>query len=265
MVSAMIVQASQGGWEAAGHANAFGWTSALGAAGLVLLVLAFALLVVRALVQRRRYRAVDVLTESELAGLREALAAAERRTVGEIVAVVLERSDRHPAAEWIAALLFALAGSALLAAWLPWDRPGWLLLCQLGLGLVGFLTARALPGFKRAFVSEARATEMTEEQALQEFYGQGLHRTEERTGVLLFVSLFERRAVVLGDEGIDRLVGAEHWQRTDEAILAGVRAGSLHDGLLAGIRACADVLAEHFPWREGDRNEVPDRIVVRRE
>ena len=52
---------------------------------------------------------------------------------------------------------------------------------------------------------------------------------------------------------------------TDHAILESIAAGSLRDGVIAGVRSAADVLAEHFPWEEGDRNEVPDRVVVRRE
>ena len=64
--------------------------------------------------------------------------------------------------------------------------------------------------------------------------------------------------VVLGDAGIDERVSEDHWRSTDEAILKGVATGSLADGLVGGIRACGAVLAEHFPWKQGDRNEVPD-------
>ena len=82
--------------------------------------------------------------------------------------------------------------------------------------------------------------------------------------MLLFVSLFERRVIVLGDEGIDAVVDAGQWERTDAAILEGIAKGQLCDGLLAGITSVGDVLEEKFPWREGDRNEIPDRVVVRR-
>ena len=161
--------------------------------------------------------------------------------------------------------LMLLLGSALLAAWLPWDRPTLFFVCQLGLGCVGFLAARWVPGFKRSFVSEARADEMAREQALQEFYAHGLHRTEAATGVLLFVSLLERRIIVLGDEGIDAKLDASHWEATDKAVLEGIGSGSLKDGLAAGIRRTADVLAEHFPGEHGDRDEVPNHVIVRAE
>ena len=106
---------------------------------------------------------------------------------------------------------------------------------------------------------------MAEEQAFQEFYRHGLHRTEAGTGVLLFVSLLERRVIVMGDSGIDAVVRPEDWERTDRIILEGVRSGSLRAGLVKGIESAAQLLEEHFPWTDGDRNEIPDRVIVRRE
>ena len=122
-----------------------------------------------------------------------------------------------------------------------------------------------MPGFKRVFIFEDRATAVAEEQAFQEFYANGLHKTEAATGVLLFVSVLEHRVIIMADEGIDSKVGAEFWANTDDAILDGIRHGSLRDGLVSGIERAGERLAEFFPWREGDRNEIPDRVIVRRE
>jgi putative membrane protein len=158
-----------------------------------------------------------------------------------------------------------LVGSALTAAWLPWDSPALVLLAQLAMGMVGFGLAAMLPDFKRLFIFSDRATSVAEEQAFQEFYANGLHKTEAATGVLLFVSLLEHRVVILADEGIDGKVDAEFWADTDDAILAGIRAGSLRDGLVAGVHRAGELLSEQFPWREGDRNEIPDRLIVRRQ
>jgi putative membrane protein len=253
------------GWGAGGHALPFDpWTLA-GRIGAAVFVLVLVWIVVRALVQHARYRAVGTLNAADVDAVRAALARAEKRTVGEILPVVVERSDPHPGAEWLAALSFLLAGSSLLMAWLPWRQPAALLLAQLAIGALGFGLARALPGLKRLFLDETRATAVAEEQALQEFYRHGLHRTQAATGVLLFVSLFERRAIVLADEGIDRRVAADFWAETDRAVLDGIRRGSLRDGLIAGIERVGERLAEQFPWGEGDRDEIPDRVVVRRE
>jgi putative membrane protein len=221
-------------------------------------------LVLRAIARSRRYRAVAVLGAGAQEALRKEIRDAESRTVGEIVPVVLERSDRYPGAVWLAALCTMLLGSALLERHLPWSEPHWLLLCQLGLGAFGFLLASLLPDLQRLFVTEARASEMASEQAIQEFHLLGLSETRERTGVLIFVSLFEHRVVVLGDAGIHAKVGNAHWKRTSDAVLDGIRRGSPADGLGAGVRACGEVLAEHFPRTPGDRNEIVDRLIVRK-
>ena len=252
-----LLAGSQGGWLPE-------WLVALGRFGPHVLAAWAALLVVRALLRQQRYRAGRALDESDRAAVRAALVAAESRTSGEIVPVVLERSDSHPDARWIVALGALLLGTALLSSRLPWDVPPLLLACQAALGALGWLLAWLLPDLQRLVVSEARATHVAEEQAALEFHRQGLTRTRDATGVLLFVSLLERRVIVLGDAGIHARVGDEHWTATTRAVLDGIARGSLRDGLVAGIERCGAVLAEHFPLRPGDRNELADRLVVRR-
>jgi len=260
MVSPIFLQAAD--WTA-GHAGPGGLPLWLGRASLALLVGGFAFLVLRAVLQRKRYRAAGVLSEADLTALREAVAAVERRTVGEVLPVVLERSDPHPGALWLAAFLSSLVGTAALVPWLPWNHPELLLVTQIGLGALGYACAWLLPGFQRVFVRESRASEVAEEQAFQEFHRHDLTRTEARTGVLLFVSLFERRVLVLADEGIHARVAPDVWKQANDAVLAGIRRGSLRDGLQEGIRRTGEILAREFPVAEGDRNEIPDRVIVR--
>lgn len=258
LLSILLQDERQGSWLP-------GWAAQLALYGPLLLVALVVAALLRHLIRHRRYDARSVLDHDSRAAVRDALAAAEKRTEGEIVPVVLERSDRHPEACWLAALVALLLGSALLASWLPWQQPALLLAFQVAAGAVGWLLARFLPDLRRTFVSEARATEVAEEQAVQEFHRHGLHKTKRATGVLLFVSLFERRVIVLGDEGIHAKVGDDHWKSTTKAVLDGIAAGSLRQGLLAGIERCGAVLADHFPAQRHDVNELPDRLIVRRE
>lgn len=221
--------------------------------------------VLRALLRKRRYSAVGTLSEDDGRIVRGAITRAEKKTVGEILPVVVERSDPHPGANWLAALCCMLIGSALTTAWLPWDSPALVLLLQLSMGAVGFGLAAMLPDFKRLFISSNRAISVAEEQAFQEFYANGLHKTEAATGVLIFVSLLEHRVIVMADAGINDKVDDNFWAETDSLILQGIDRGSLRDGLVAGIDHAGDCLAEFFPWVDGDRNEIPDRLIVRRE
>ena len=252
-------------WDAVGHTIRDAWLEIVGRFGAWALALIFLTLLVRAFLRRHRYRAVDVLDTDDLAAVQAALTETESKTVGEILPVVVERSDRHPAAHWIAALVTVLLTSSLLTTRLPWDRPELLMLCQLAFGAFGYLASLLLPDFQRAFVRERRATEMAEEQAFQEFYGYGLHQTEHKTGVLLFVSLLEHRVIVMADEGINAKVDNEQWKRVDEAILEGIIGGSLRAGLTAGIAMVGRVLDEHFGEYVDKRNEIQDRVIIRRE
>jgi putative membrane protein len=251
----------EGGWTGEGVA----WWQSFAGLGPWLLLAVVLVVLVRAFLRRDRYRAVDVLDDAAMDRVHEAIRQAELHTVGEVVPVVVERSDPHPGAAWVAAFWGLLVGSTLLVGVLPWNQPMLLLACQLGLGALGFGVARALPDVSRLFISERRATEVCEEQAMVEFHRLGLRDTEAATGVLVFVSLFEHRVVVLGDTGIDAVLDEQHWVAVTEAALAGIVAGDLGRGLSDAVEACGAALSGHFPWADGDRNELPDRLIVRRQ
>ncbi len=253
------------GWVPSGPQVAGDLWQTMGLVGGAIFAALLLFFVLRALFRQGRYRVVKSFTEEERRAVQDAVVAAEKKTVGEILPVVVERSDPHPGADWLAALCFLLVGSGLLASWLPWEHPVLLLLSQLAMGALGFGLVRLLPDLKRLFIFGDRASAVAEEQAFQEFYANGLHKTEAATGVLLFVSLLEHRVIILADEGINSKVDADFWAGTDEVILEGVRNGSLRDGLVAGIQRTGERLSELFPWQEGDRNEIPDRVIVRRE
>jgi putative membrane protein len=250
-------------WSAAGHAT-------LEAADRIVLWLGIAaasillLLVVRAVLLRKRYRAVGALTSGEEAAIRSRIGEVEKTTAGELVVVILEESDAHPQAHWLAALLSGLASYMLVAGAGLDEHPSAALAALFGGGALGWILAVVLPGFRRVFVTPGRAEAMAEEQALQEFANLGVHRTEGRTGVLLLVSLFERAVIVLADDGVHRKVGPEAWIEADRKVLEGIRAGSPANGLLAGMDTIAGVLERHCPRKEAERNELPDHLIIRK-
>ncbi|MBK6938761.1 MAG: hypothetical protein IPH13_00950 [Planctomycetes bacterium] len=263
--AALLALADQPVWGAPAHAATTPWwlLYCVICRGIVLTMLGFLLL--RALIRHRRYNALDQVRAADVDELTDVVRAAERRTSGEIVVVVLERSDRFPGANWLAGFVFFVAGTVTAMPWLPWHDPVLTLATQLALFCLGFALTALLPDLKRFFVGAARATEMAEEQALQEFQRLRLHETQGNTGVLVFVSLFERCAVVLGDTGVAAKVDPQLWGNATRALLDGIGRGSLKKGLADAVRIVADVLAVHFPSVTSDRDELPNLVVVRRE
>lgn len=105
--------------------------------------------------------------------------------------------------------------------------------------------------------------ERVRRRAQEQFLAKNLHRTRERTGVLIFASFDEHMAEIIADEGIASLVEPAVWDRAMTALTEGLKRGQAGAGFAAAVGLCGDVLAERFPVRSGDNpNELPDAVVV---
>ena len=90
----------------------------------------------------------------------------------------------------------------------------------------------------------------------------GVGRKKDRTGILIFVSLAERYARIIADQGIATRVPQAQWQGAVDALIAHTKDGHIADGFIAAIDLCGKVLEQHFPRSEYSRHELPDRIYV---
>ena len=87
-------------------------------------------------------------------------------------------------------------------------------------------------------------------------------KKQDRTGILIFVSLAERYARIIADDGIAARVPQSEWQAAVDALIAHMRDGRIADGFVAAIELCGSELARHFPRTETSRDELPDRIYL---
>jgi putative membrane protein len=200
-------------------------------------------------------------TEDARARVAEAVRRAESLSRGQIVPVVVEKSDPYPEARYRGALLAAAAVTAAVVALHVPLTLAELPLVQLAAGIVGALVAAWDPVERR--LAGARAMdEAVRARATRAFHEHGLHRTAEGTGVLVFASLFEHEAVVLGDRGIHEKMGAD-WDKAVAALVDGMRAGDPGKGFVDAVALCGARLAEHFPRDPSlhpSRNELEDQI-----
>jgi putative membrane protein len=250
-------------WKAAGHSDP-GLPSPFFAIGPWIFAALCAALIVRTLATRRRYRAVDVLTPTDEERVRAAIVELEGATAADVVPLIVERSDPHTHTILLAAAAFAAVANLTLLALLPSEGFARLGLAELGLLAAGLAFAKGCPEFRRWFLTRERADATCGEQALIE-----LSRLTQGKGspavVLLFVSLFERRVVVLASSPAAGAVAPEHWPKVVEAVLGSVRRGHLADGIIAGVQACAGEVKLAFPPGESRENHFADRAIVRRE
>lgn len=201
------------------------------------------------------------LGEEARVRIAEAVRRAEALSRGQIVPVVVEKSDPYPEARFRGAILaMATATGIVLAIHAPFSLVE-LALVQLVAGLLGALVAMWDP-VERLLTGARAMDEAARARATRAFHENGLHRTSEGTGVLVFASLFEHAAVVLGDHGIHAKMG-DDWSRAVAALAAGMGAGDPAKGFVDAIAVCGAKLAEHFPRDPGAKqapNELEDAI-----
>jgi putative membrane protein len=189
----------------------------------------------------------------------EAICAAEAKTSGEVFCVVAHQSSDYrlvPLA-WAAAL--ALLVPAPLIYLTLWPASV-IYLVQLIVFIAASL-ALSLPAIRFHIVPRRTQHERAHTEALRQFFAQGLHQTENRTGVLIFASLAERYAEIVADDGINAKVTPEVWDQAIAALIAGMKQGRAGDGFVAAIAQCGAVLAAHFPPGVLNRDELPNRLV----
>lgn len=123
----------------------------------------------------------------------------EKQSTGEIVPVILANSDSYPSAHFRWALLLSLLLPALLyMAPIPIQDPIWFLAIQAGGAVLGLLLAFNHKA-KRMMLTKGQMNEEVHQRALQAYFEHGVHTTKDRDGVLVFMSLFERRAEIIAD------------------------------------------------------------------
>lgn len=91
----------------------------------------------------------------------------------------------------------------------------------------------------------------------------GMDRTRERNGILFYIAVDERAFAVLGDTAIHAEVGDDFWSSLRDALATAFLAGDPATGLERAIEVAGARLAEHFPRRKDDRNELTDEISYR--
>ena len=190
----------------------------------------------------------------------DAIRAAEARTSGEIVCVLARASSdyAHVPVTW--ATFVALAAPWPLIAFTRWPVQ-WIFLFQLMVFAIGVFVL-SVPRVRMLLVPGPARRAQAHAVALQQFLARGMTRTRERSGVLVFVSLAERYARIVADDGIAAKVPQAVWNEAVRGLVDEVREGRIGAGFAHAVKRCGDVLAEHFPTRPGDRNELPDRIYV---
>jgi putative membrane protein len=206
-------------------------------------------------------QAEKLFTEEEKERIRQAVTAAEQKTSGEIVPVVVSASARYTEIELLGVVVGLGIGTLAAAFYVnPWGHDFVYLWPMLGAG-AGFFICR-IPWIKRRMVSRQRMDEAVLQRSLATFTAEGLHQTRDHTGILIFVSLLEHDVEVLADKGINEKVPQGPWNEVVRIVTAGLKSGQGGDAFCKAIERCGAILSEHFPRSPDDKDELSNRLVT---
>ena len=217
-------------------------------------------------------------TEKERESINEAVTVAEKGTSAEIVPVLTDASGGYDRAEDTFGVLLALVTVSAIwalfqdvdwdAAWSTTDNPIlrynllYIVITVVITFIIGSAIASKVWFIRHLFTSRGEMNDCMRRGAERAFHVHNLSKTEGATGILIYISLFERMVYVLGDSTISEKLTDEDFGEVKDAIIKGFKEGKRCDGLCDGIKLCGEKLSKHFPIKEDDVNELSNELII---
>ena len=201
------------------------------------------------------------MTDAAERGFREAIAAIEKVSVVEVVVAVRPRLRRWLVPHVVLGLVFG-AGALAFALWSDYEFDLWsILVVPLLAAIAGALLVEAVPPLERVLVPPAIATALALEAARASFVELGVHHTQSRAGLLVFVAVRDRRVVLVGDRGVLDKIGEPGLAKRADRLASHIAAGGV--AFAHALVAMADELAAALPRTQHDVNELADMVQTR--
>ena len=223
------------------------------------------------------------LSQEQAADIGTAIERLEYQTDAEIVPMIVRESKRAEYS-WFAYVLFSFAVFGVIACFLPGSTftrlaffdplvgtictSNTLVGCHLYFGLVTVFVVLLIAFVLHRFRLLRRVSVLLEDveqsvfsRAMVEFYHYRLDETRQRTAVLFFVSIRERRAVILADKGISAHLPAGTWVSIVDMFTSGLRRKNFGDRILGAIEHIGSTVANVAPKTAHNVNEIKDALV----
>jgi putative membrane protein len=221
-------------------------------------------------------RPSHLFSESDRQQVEQAVAAAESQTSAEIVAAVAGASGRYDRPEDIIGLWTGLV--AMGVTWALWsieipEQGSWgetsplaqlaALVLAVVLGFIlGAVVGSHVGWLRRLFTPRVQMHEEVWARARQVFFDRRVSRTAGRSGLLIYVSLFERMAAVVADDAVFEKLGPAALDELCSQLTAQLRRGNPTAAFCSTIAAAGKRLSPVLPRATDDVNELGDALVL---
>lgn len=182
----------------------------------------------------------------------------ERNTDAELVIVVRARSANYAHADYLFGFSIALIVLSFLI-FSPFSFPEYLVPIDIAVAFViGSIISWRSNALRRLFSKEKFRKNAVRTAAAAMFYEAGIANTSAEMGVLVYLSLMERRLELIADRGVLKKVPAQDWNREMYELH---QIGKKPDpkAFLNAIQEFGKVLATHLPATGQNPNELPDK------
>lgn len=202
----------------------------------------------------------DFVSNSDRERIMDAVEDAEKTTSGEIVPMIVPYCSTYSTATLRGALFLSFLCGLIAAVFLRNDSI-YLFLPVFVIGIfVFYFLIDNINTIKRFFVFSKEIEVEVSEGALAAFYECGVHRTRDESGVLIFVSIFEKKIWILADRGINDKVDPHEWDDIVSNLSLGIKQKKQCEAVITAIAAVGDILSERFPAKEGA--DKPDNLII---
>ncbi len=206
------------------------------------------------------------LNEEKLKAIREAVTLAESHTTGEIVPMIVRRSS--PLTHMMGMLFFIFVACLEVAFFVyssqvVVDRAFEIQFVLVLVSLIGAGLLSRVESVQRILTPKSDRIHNSLVRAELEFHRSKIRETNAHTGVLLFVSVMERQAVVLADEKIVKKLGDHSWDGVLETLLQGLKAQDFAVGFSKAIEQIGQILKDSFPANQHSQNDLPNDLQIK--
>lgn len=207
-------------------------------------------------------------SKSDLERISQVITEAEKKTSAEIIPMVARRSAPIGQAQ-TSLFLFTFAMGLLLMMTLlladvvdTEDHFLMYMVPALFIGSYGlsFLLVN-VDALSRIFIHKRDLYFEVCERAELEFYRRHFDHTKSKSAVLIYISLFERRAVVIADPQLASLFPAETWAIVVRELVQKTKQSHVTDGLIHAIEKASAILSEKLPSKGKRENEIANQLI----
>lgn len=201
---------------------------------------------------------LQFLSKRDQEKVADAIKKAEKKTSVEIVPLIVRKcSSTHHV--FLFLLLFVFCVTLTFEAWLG---PIYAAI-SFALTLALAVLLNKFEWVHRWLTPQSELDNQTNLRAELEFWREGLHETQGRTGILIFIALFEHKVIVLGDQSVKEHFEEKDWQEAVDIVLKNIKDGDPAEGLVQAINKILGVVKTEFPPAKKNKNELADHVLFK--